>query len=211
MANTSIEALQPPGKLYDAMLKMAALNIVLCEEEDMRYHRFTKGWSEGVDMSEVNNGAGDNMFLLFTDEGAVIKGFDHESPLSPHAQDVYAVRKGMYDGLPETFSRLLDDPALEKEEATFCLWREKGDAEWKKGNVTLAKDESDGSGFLLGTIESTAEDFKDWADDYFEIDLPLHVLREFYETGKLTEEMILALNEGCDVEKVKEELKELGL
>lgn len=43
---------------------------------------------EGGDLASYNNGQGDDLLLLFAPEGALIRGFDHESPFSPYDEDV---------------------------------------------------------------------------------------------------------------------------
>ncbi|WP_156123804.1 hypothetical protein [Paenibacillus sp. FSL R7-0273] len=47
-------------------------------------------------MAKIDNGAGDHLIILFSGEGCIIKGFDHESGLSPYAQDEYKVWQGIY-------------------------------------------------------------------------------------------------------------------
>ncbi len=39
-------------------------------------------------MAGWDNGEGDDLLLLFAPEGALIRGFDHESPMSPYDEDV---------------------------------------------------------------------------------------------------------------------------
>ncbi|BFH59492.1 hypothetical protein [Paenibacillus azoreducens] len=51
-------------------------------------------------MAKIDNGAGDHLIMLFSVEGSIIKGFDHESQLSPYAQDEHKVWPGIYDNVP---------------------------------------------------------------------------------------------------------------
>ena len=196
--------------LKETLIKLAAINIILCDEDWLRYYRYTKEWSNGVDLAEIDNGSGDNMFIFFSDKGCVIKGFDHESEVSPHAQDEYKVWDGMYDGLPSHLANLLEDESVEKEDVTFCIWRENGDSEWRRGNVNYENGEDDGSGFLLGTIYSNGADFKEWADDYFELELSETLISDVFNGKPITDELIMGINSGCDLNTVKSELKELN-
>lgn len=197
--------------LKDSLIKLAALNIILCKEEWSRYHTYTKDWSEHVDLAKIDNGSGDHMFIFFSSKGAVIKGFDHESLISPHAGKEFKIWDGMYTDLPSHFEDLLKDPSIEMDVATFCLWRESQDSSWIRGNVIFENGEDDGSGFLLGTIYNKASDFKAWADDYFEVNLSATLISNIYNKAPITDELILGLNNSCNLNDVKNELKILGL
>ncbi|HLP11261.1 MAG TPA: hypothetical protein VK177_04955 [Flavobacteriales bacterium] len=207
-----LEGFHSPSDLKEIMRKLAALEIIFIKKEDdwLRFFHYVKNWVDGVDYAGMDNGSGDNMHMFFTPAGTLIKGFDHESPVSPHAADVYEIRKGMYDGAPDHLMRLLDDPSIEKDDTTFCIWHSHNSQEWEKGPVELKDDEDDGSGWLLGEISATAEAFKDWADDYHEVDSPLETLQKFFAGEKLTDEMILAINPKAEISAVKAELANIG-
>lgn len=198
--------LPEPERLKEIMIVQSILSTILCEEDWLRYHSFDPEWAEEVSMAKIDNGSGDHLFILFSNEGTIIKGFDHESPLSPHAQDEYAVLPGIYDHVPSSLLSLLDDEALEREDVTFCIWRENNDVSWNKGKVNVVKDADDGSGFLLGTIYETAEDFVGFAEHYYELSLPLEIVKKVYAGEPVTISMIHLLNPSCDAEKVYQKL-----
>lgn len=73
-------------------------------------------------------GSGDEYAIVFSPAGAYIRGFDHESPLTPyHHEDVPAPWPGVVDSVPEPFRRYVDEPAFTDEDGTpvvtVCLWR----------------------------------------------------------------------------------------
>ncbi len=74
-----------PEKLKEILISQAALDIIMLNEKKswLRRTSFYKNYSEGIDMVKIDNGAGDHMFFLFSHYGTIIKGFDHESILSP--------------------------------------------------------------------------------------------------------------------------------
>lgn len=201
-----LRSLPEPENLKRLMKILASLNIILCQEEWLRYHSFVQEWKENSSLAKIDNGAGDHLYILFAPEGTILKGFDHESPLSPHAQVEYGIWPGIYEGLPVSLSSLLADEALQSEDVTFCIWREASDSNWQIGNVEVPDGEDDGSGFLLGTIFPTAERFVDFAQGYFEIKLPLDIVTEIYEGAAITSEMILKINPNRDPDKVLQEL-----
>ncbi|MFC5451572.1 hypothetical protein [Paenibacillus aestuarii] len=206
-----LERLPNPIILKKLMKIQASLNIILCEDEWLRYHRFVQDWDEGVCMAKIDNGAGDHLIILFSTEGSIIKGFDHESELSPYAQDEHKVLEGIYDDVPKELLTLLEDDAIEKDDVTFCIWRENSDTSWRKGKVEIPKGESDGSDFLVGCIFHTPEDFVEFAEGYFEISPSLDIVAKIYDEFTITAEMINILNPDCDVKEVLQELELLRL
>jgi len=206
---TEYPSIAEPDVLKKRLMALAALDLILCPEEWLRYHSFIAEWAPQVSLAKIDNGAGDHLFVLFASEGVIMKGFDHESALSPHAGDEYEVWTGIYDETPEALLAWLDDEAIEKDEVTFCLWRETGDSVWRKGNVDIPDGEEDGSGFLLGTIFETPEDYADWAEGYFEMPVPLETVQQIYAGAPITADMIRSLNTERDVAEALRELEEL--
>jgi len=206
-----LERLPNPIILKKLMRIQASLNIILCQDEWLRYHSFFQDWDDGVCMAKIDNGSGDHLIILFSPEGSIIKGFDHESELSPYAQDEHKVLQGIYDDVPKELLSLLEDDAIEKDDVTFCIWRENSDTNWHKGKVDIPKGESDGSDFLVGNIFHTPDDFVQFARDYFELSPSLDIVAKIYDDVPITLEMIQMLNPDCNAEEVFQELESLHL
>ena len=151
-------------KLKEILLSQAALDIMMNDEEDawLRLTSFYKNHFSEVDMAKVDNGAGDHIYFLFSKYGTIIKGFDHESVLSPYANDAGEIAKGIYDSVPPELMELLDE-SIERDDVTFCIWRSRTDSLWRKGQVVVPKEGDDGEGFLLGYIFENADLWLDWA------------------------------------------------
>lgn len=206
-----LEHLPDPENLKRLMIVQAALNTILCETEWLRYHSFVQEWDEGVSMAKIDNGAGDHLIMLFSAEGSILKGFDHESQLSPYAQDEHKVWPGIYDSVPSELLSHLEHEGIEKEDVTFCVWRKSTDSSWHKGNVDIPEGADDGSAFLINAIHRTAEEFVQFANDYYEVDLPLEVIEEVYEGVPVTMEMIQLLNPDRAAEEVCRELESMNV
>ncbi|AIQ35594.1 hypothetical protein R50345_13810 [Paenibacillus sp. FSL R5-0345] len=204
-----IDTLPEPEKLKKLLKILSSLNIVLCTEEWLRYHRFVSEFDKNVSLASIDNGSGDDLFIIFAPQGTIIKGFDHESEISPYARDEHEVWPGIYEEVPTSLLSFLEDEAINKDDVTFCIWRENNDLTWQKGKVEIQAGAEDGSDFLLGTIFVTAEDFVEFAEGYFEITLPLEIIAKVYEGAAITKEMIEALNPDGDVEKILRELAEI--
>ncbi|MCL6660984.1 hypothetical protein [Paenibacillus amylolyticus] len=204
--------------LRKRMRILAALDIIFSEEEWLRVHHYEDKLQPGVAWGSINNGAGDHLHVLFTDSGTLIKGFDHESPLSPHAREDGEIYPGMYDEVPETLMAVLRDQeeTLDMEDVTFCLWQEGNDLPWKVGNwIQLAMTEEDeadargGAEFLLGYLNKKSEDYADWAKGYYDFpDLPLEAVAEVYEGKPVTARLIKQLCPERDVAAALDELQQ---
>jgi hypothetical protein len=141
---------------------------------------YVQEWNEDVCMAKIDNGSGDHLFILFSSKGTIIKGFDHESELSPYAQEEHEVWPGIYENVPNELLSLLDNDAIERDVVTFCIWCEKSDFRWQKGKVEIPEGEDDGSGFLVNAIFHTPEDFVKFAEDYFEITPSIEIIEKIY-------------------------------
>jgi len=194
---------------------LAALGIIMSSEDEawLRVHSKVADPEGLLCAYRVDNGAGDVMFVVFADEGCIIKGFDHESYLSPYARDEYEVWPGVYDEVPQGLLSLLDDPAFEKDDATFCVWCERDDAVWKQGAVE-AEDAEDGDDggfeFLLGLLFPTAEDYVVWAQDYYEEELPVQAIECVYAGATIDEAAIASINPERDAPAALREIQALG-
>lgn len=201
-----IEAVPQPKELYEILLILAKLEIILQEEEWLRYYSFEKAWSDQTALAVIDNGAGDDVQIIFAPEGVIVKGFDHESGLSPHAQEEYAVYPGIYNTVPEQLLTYLHSPQIEFEDVTFCIWRTIEDESWQKGMVDIPVDEDDGFEFLMGTIHTTATSYCEWAEGYYEMPIPSDVISTIYNGAVITADTIKQLNPERHVEDVLKEL-----
>lgn len=160
------------------------------EQVWLRTFTYTVDWQDAVDLAKYDNGRGDHVFVLFTAGGAAfIKGFDHESAVSPHSRDVFGTWSGLYHGLPESFGGLLKNEIFEAEEATFCCWSEDGER-WNTGTADIPPDLDDGSGWMLYAIQKDASQYAEWAKSYYGENFELigidRIVTEFHsgETSK---------------------------
>ncbi|SFS72614.1 hypothetical protein [Paenibacillus sp. BC26] len=202
----------PEPKILKRLMKIhASLNIVLCPDDEwLRYHKFDPTWSDYVSMAKIDNGSGDHIFIVFSPQGAIIKGFDHESGLSPYAREEHEIWPGIYEGVPNLLFALLNDEAIESDDVTFCIWREISDSTWQKGKVEIPEGEDDGLSYLVGSIFLTPEDFVQFAQEYFELTPSLAIIKKIYDGVPITAEMITKLNPECNVEDVLHELELLN-
>lgn len=160
----------PPPQLRLALQCAARCDAALVSEDWLRSFWYDENWSDGVTMAKYDNGSGDHVFALFMADGkALIKGFDHESEVSPYARDEYGIWPGMYEGLPPELLHLVQDAAVEYEHVTFCHWSVDGRT-WQTGNAQIPEGIDDGSAWLLDMIQMNAAEFVEWAKSYYDED-----------------------------------------
>ncbi len=159
----------------------------------------------------VSNGAGDELFIEFSEAGAIVKGFDHESTMSPHANEEFAVWRGVLDDVPREFAGFLAEPAISIENTTFCFWRFWSQNSWQTGQVEFpGGDDPDGSAFLLQLFDGRPETYRDWAQDYYERPVDLEAVSLIYAHGPISAQTLHRLNPEVSLELLANDLLEIG-
>src|SRR4051794_4341165 len=79
------------------MQSTAVLDAVLSPDWEYRWYSFNAKWSKGEQMGSMRNGSGDDLFAHFTKAGCFIKGFWHESEMTPYRKEPKSVWPGVLD------------------------------------------------------------------------------------------------------------------
>lgn len=111
-----------PESLHRLLQSLAMVDAILCPEWAYRSYAFDTHWAPDTAFASMRNGSGDWFGVVFTPAGALLKGFAHESVMSPFRSDPPRLWPGLIAGLPAPLAPLLAEPALVVEETTFCLW-----------------------------------------------------------------------------------------
>uniref|UniRef100_A0AAU3HXS2 Immunity protein 35 domain-containing protein n=1 Tax=Streptomyces sp. NBC_01393 TaxID=2903851 RepID=A0AAU3HXS2_9ACTN len=182
------------------------------------FYSYSAEWSETEQVASMRNGSGDEYDIVFAPVGAYIRGFDHESPLSPYRhEDGPQPWPGVLDSVPETFRCYVNEPAFTDEAGcpvvTACLWRETGAPSWQTGQIAFPDDhpDPDGSARLFELLLApTPEAFQAFAEDYYEMPVDIEALRQVYELRPLGLPQIIALNSGASVSEVVAAARAMG-
>ncbi|MFF2525470.1 hypothetical protein [Streptomyces liangshanensis] len=94
--------------LRDLCRSLAMLDAILSPEWESRYHSFAADWAEGEEMASMRDGSGDDYSIVFSAARAYMRGFGHESPMSPYGHDG-APWPGVIDDVPEVFKPFAED------------------------------------------------------------------------------------------------------
>ena len=160
----------------------------------------------------MRDGSGNEWFCVFCEVGAFLKGFDHESPMSPWNFDPKQVWPGVLDEVPAEFKRFEVEPAFSMDNTTFCIWRSDNNDVWHRGHIEFPSgyDDPDGSADLLSILEGDPQQYKLWAESYYERSVPLELVEHIYQHKELTEDVIRGLNPECDLETLASDMAEIG-
>lgn len=194
---------------------LAALDVVLSPDDDDRYHLYDTAWAPGEELASMRDGAGNEYSVVFTAAGAYVRGFDHESPMSPYATDDEQPWPGVLDAVPEVFRKCVAEPAFSDESGTpcvtVCLWREHRDTGWQHGVIEFPGGGGDGAGWMFALLaDGTPEAFQKWAQGYYEKPIDLDAVRHVYAGYPLTANVVTALNPATTLAAIADSVAATG-
>jgi hypothetical protein len=193
-------------------MSLAMLDAIMCREWEYRYYLYDRHWAPGEEMTKMSDGEGDEWFCVFSNVGAFIKGFDHESTMSPWGRKEGSVVPGVLDCPPE-FERFATEPAFSRDDTTFCIWRKHTDPCWQIGPVAFDlthDDDPDGSIWMLKLLSGAPEDYKEWAEGYYGRNVEIDCVRHVYDHRSLASELVVSLNPDATLAVLREDIEQIG-
>ncbi|MFI1212629.1 hypothetical protein ACH4UV_34165 [Streptomyces sp. NPDC020802] len=195
---------------------LAMLDAILSPDWESRYHSFNAGWAAGEEMASMRTGSGDEYSIVFSAAGGYIRGFSHESAMSPYGND-YEPWPGVIDEVPEAFHRFVEEPAFTDEDGvpviTACLWRGTTDDQWRHGTIDFPVDRPDPDGtaglFKL-LVDRSPEAFQHFAEDYYEVPVDLKAVSSVYALRPLDQELVSSLNAEVTLADLAQDVSEIG-
>jgi hypothetical protein len=169
------------------------LDVIIEPDFDLRYFSYNSKWSASEAMASFRNGSGNAYFLLSNEQGASLLAQTPHSAVGRQVHERGSPMSGTIDGLPDGFSDALNEAAFSVAETTLCLWRRTEDETWSVGGEV--RSDENGSADILFGLDGRPETYKDWADEYYGVNLLLEVIQQVYEALPLTTEMVQALNQ----------------
>ncbi|PWF54682.1 hypothetical protein C7C56_005370 [Massilia glaciei] len=194
------------------MQALAMLDAILEEEWQYRYYSFNANWGENAQMGSMRNGSGDDFFTLFDDAGCFLKGFDHESTMSPYRETPLRTWPGVLDDVPVQFESALKEPAFSMQNTTFCIWRRAGDFTWSHGDIDYpeGEDDPDGSLWMLSALDGGPETYQSFAEDYHELEVEAGAVARVFAHEPLSAELLAAFPTSRSLRDVVLDAREIG-
>lgn len=208
-----IRRLPEIDKVRKVSRALAMLDAVLSPEPEYRYFNFDSRWSPTEEAALMKSGGGDSYSIVFSADGAIAQGFDHESPLSPWGRSSGEAWPGLFIGVPDALYAALDERAFlgpdGNRNVTVCFWRTPADEQWLCGPVEGV--EKDGADWLFQLVaDGRPESYLTFAENNFGVPLELDAIQHVYAQMPLTEEVVTALNPELMLRSLKDDIAEIG-
>ena len=213
-AHRVVLALPDIATLRQRSQALATLDAIMSPDWESRYFSFDSRCGPQEEMAAMRNGPGDAYSIVFSYAGVFIRGFDHESVMSPYRSG--RVWPGLIDSVPDVFASSLNEPAFSHKdgvlEATVCLWRQHGADRWHTGDLELPDgDDPDGADWMFETLlDGTGVSYQRFAEDYYETAVSIDAVVAIFALGPLTDELVQHLNPDVSVADLADDLAEIG-
>ena len=205
-----------PADLRDTLRGMAAVSALRGTYPDHEFRVVADGA-----VARWGDFAGNTCHFLFHPTGAVALGFDHESPMSPHATCTgpgdFRAWPGVYESLPAPLADALQanplGPTFDNREVTFCLWNQTPTKTWQKGDIEYPERDSgdpDGEGYILGWLTEYARAFTDTFRETYRWELDESAVAELLSGDEVTRECIRRLGGARDPDAAAADLTAMG-
>ena len=114
MISTKHPNLLPDRKALKIICKaISVLDAIISQEWEYRYYSYNSKWDKDEECLQMRNGCGDEMHILFREDGCVINGFAHEY----EQQD----KGSLTQNLPAIFSEFIFGEPVKSIATSFCL------------------------------------------------------------------------------------------
>lgn len=202
--------------LRDRCRALAVLELI--QGSDYAYYTYGE-WGDD-EAALMSNGSGDEYSVVFSDVGVFIRVFDHESEMTPYANDDHALWPGLLNGLPPQFLPYVSEPAFCDEgmlNATAALWRRIDDDRWYAGSgirfppARGPYDTSpDGADRLAVLTDDIVNRYVDFARDYYEIEVDRSAAAHVVAMRPLTDAVVQALNPDANLSDIDDAVTGIG-
>ncbi len=201
LSTKNLESLGKIEQIKNLTQSLALLDAIISPEWEDRQFSFNSRWGENEMMASMRNGSGDEWYLIFNSYGAIMKGLDHESAMYEFDSPIPEI----YNDVPAEFRSFLKEESFDISNVSFCIWRKLSDKKWFKGNnINYAKGKDpDGSEYLLSIFDGNPSTYKEHADDYFESDFKIQLIKSIYDHEPLTDKIITGLNPGINLKDLE--------
>ena len=162
------------------------LDSALLEPGEEYLRLISKTKNENSLRYKVDNGQGDLLDVIFTQDAVLIRGFDHENELNQFSASIWdqSVIDKIYEGVEPKFSSLFS--SKERDQTTFFIWYDGEEHQNLVGG-------NNGGRWLLAYTFDSFDKFSEFVKGYYEINFDDDMLKKLYEGGELSQEDIKIL------------------
>jgi len=140
-----------------------------------------------------------------------MKGFAHESVMSPYRTKPPSHWPGLLSSVPAAFESSLKEPAFDIPATTFVVWRLAVDPVWHTDEIEFPNHEyGDGSQELLPRITMPAPEFAEWLGENYEAAVDADIVNHVFENRPFTDAQLRALNPSAAIAVLRHAVQETG-
>jgi hypothetical protein len=195
ISSKNLVGLLHPKALKKLAKALAMLDALIERDWEYRYYSFNSKWSDYEEMASMRNGQGDEWFCVFSSVGVFLKGFDHESIMSPRNQESSTAWPGVLENIPSVFQPMATEPAFSMSDTTFCIWRAVDGKQWETGTISFPDgDDPDGSAWMLAILDGNPITYAKWAEEYYDRPISAGAIEQIYQGTPLTPDLVRELN-----------------
>lgn len=192
-----VSTLPPPNDLKRKLQSLAMLDAILMPDWDLRYFSFNSKWGAGEMMSSMKDGEGSEFFFLFNADGVIGKINCKGSSLGANVNSLLAK-------IPCEFASFIKEPAFRIYAASCYLWWRVEDGLW-----SLAPKDIVGIP-LLAFVADQGEYYHAWAQKYYDCKISLESVRAVFRHETLTDDLVVSLNSGIELEAALADCQEIN-
>lgn len=199
-------SLPPIDQLISRCKALAALDLILSPDWQYRFYSFNSHWAEDELMASMRDGCGDEWWIVFHCSGwAALKGLGHESPAwSRHRGKLSSA---LQHSFPSDLREFSIEPAFRWDQTSFAYFFTIGATGWIRVNdLTCYSAEDAGDSQLLAHLAGTPSDYANFATDYYETEVPEHLVAGVFALQPITTTIVSSLNPSTSLEEIAEEL-----
>ncbi len=211
ISTRNLSALPEIDAIRLRLQQMSALEAVLAIDYGSSNYEFHPKWNRSEQMGAFKNGSGDELFAHFTPRGCFIKGFAHESVMTPYRTTPPSHWPGLLSSVPAAFASSLKEPAFDIPATTFVVWRLAADPVWHTDEIQFPDHYyGDGSQDLLPRITMAAPEFAEWLAESYETAIEADIVDHVFENRPLTDAQLRALNPSAATSALRRTVQEIG-
>lgn len=190
-------SIPPPIELERICKGLAALDAILSAEWEFRYFSFNATWdSSGAQrMASMRNGEGDEWFIVFDGEHALMKAYWRDAQREDPAV--------VYAGLPAALEPQRNETAFSMDQVTFGGFYEPGIGWTLRGNPEPL---AEGLCILSGDVGA----YRSYAAGYFEVDVPIEAIEHVLMGKPLDTGIVASIAKDRTLESLESDLAEIG-
>jgi hypothetical protein len=212
-----VDFLPAPSLLKAVSKSLAVLDMIMEPDWESRCYSYLPVWGPAEDLASMQDGSGNEYSIVFLADGAAyVRGFDHESPMSPWGNDG-ELWPGLLDGIPERFLKYVHEPAFWCDgipDMTVCLWTESDAADsWVHGSIPPpgGPDDQSGAGSLFGLVSRPEpSQYRAWASYYYGVDSEAAAVADIYASRPVDQELVSRINPARALSEMLDELRQVG-